>query len=100
MSFIRWVYLTGCYLSLIEICVCSTCLQINLKFVSAALEEDRTNGIQILGIYQKKLVESPNPEREKLKSDYSLLDSSDLMVEFDLRCQLSTVNCQLSTVNC
>ncbi|WP_293359237.1 hypothetical protein [Microcoleus sp. CAWBG24] len=46
------------------------------------------------------MVESPNPEREKLKSDYSLLDSSDLMVEFDLRCQLSTVNCQLSTVNC
>ncbi|WP_293158007.1 MULTISPECIES: hypothetical protein [unclassified Microcoleus] len=48
--------------------------------------------------YQKELVESPNADREKLKSDYSLLQSSDLRVEFPLK--LSTVNCQLSTVNC
>ncbi|WP_293224783.1 hypothetical protein [Microcoleus sp. PH2017_16_JOR_D_A] len=71
---------------------------------------------------QKELVESP-PDREKLKSDYSLLQSSDLRVEAALKlstvnCQLSirlfitpilglkgrgrsqTVNCQLSTVNC
>ncbi|WP_293333492.1 hypothetical protein [Microcoleus sp. CAWBG58] len=46
--------------------------------------------------YQKELVESPNPEREKLKSDYSLLQSSDFWVEVVLK--LSTVNCQLSTV--
>ncbi|MCC3444372.1 MAG: hypothetical protein JGK01_22265 [Microcoleus sp. PH2017_03_ELD_O_A] len=43
--------------------------------------------------------------RQKLKSDYSLLPSSDLRIEFALElstvnCQLSTVNCQLSTVNC
>ncbi|WP_293339965.1 hypothetical protein [Microcoleus sp. CAWBG58] len=43
------------------------------------------------------------PEREKLKSDYSLLQSSDLRVQATLpwstvNCQLSTVNCQLSTV--
>ncbi|MCC3445643.1 MAG: hypothetical protein JGK01_29165 [Microcoleus sp. PH2017_03_ELD_O_A] len=44
---------------------------------------------------QKELVESP-PDREKLKSDYSLLQSSDLRVEAALK--LSTVNCQLSTV--
>ncbi|MCC3432153.1 MAG: hypothetical protein JGK01_15185 [Microcoleus sp. PH2017_03_ELD_O_A] len=47
-------------------------------------------------IYQKELVESPKPAREKLKSDYSLLQSSDLRVEVALK--LSTVNCQLSTV--
>ncbi|TAG68556.1 MAG: hypothetical protein EAZ25_02955 [Oscillatoriales cyanobacterium] len=34
------------------------------------------------------MVESRNPLRQKLKSDYSF------------NCQLSTVNCQLSTVNC
>ncbi|MCC3566729.1 MAG: hypothetical protein JGK32_15540 [Microcoleus sp. PH2017_31_RDM_U_A] len=44
---------------------------------------------------QKELVESP-PDREKLKSDYSLLQSSDLRVEAALK--LSTVNCQLSRV--
>ncbi|WP_293338001.1 hypothetical protein [Microcoleus sp. CAWBG58] len=38
------------------------------------------------------------PERKKLKSDYSLLQSSDLRVKIPLK--LSTVNCQLSTVNC
>ncbi|TAH17718.1 MAG: hypothetical protein EAZ10_17885 [Oscillatoriales cyanobacterium] len=43
--------------------------------------------------YQKELVESRNPDREKLKSDYSLLQSSDLRVEVALK--LSTVNCQL-----
>ncbi|WP_293340035.1 hypothetical protein [Microcoleus sp. CAWBG58] len=42
------------------------------------------------------MVESPNADRDKLKSDYSLLQSSDLRVEFPLK--LSTVNCQLSTV--
>ncbi|MCC3433708.1 MAG: hypothetical protein JGK08_28180 [Microcoleus sp. PH2017_04_SCI_O_A] len=73
------------------------------------------------------MVESRNVFREKLKSDYSLLQSSDLRVEITLKlstvnsqlstlklstvncqlsnCQLSTVNCQLSncqlsTVNC
>ncbi|MCC3441563.1 MAG: hypothetical protein JGK01_07050 [Microcoleus sp. PH2017_03_ELD_O_A] len=51
------------------------------------------------------MVESPKPLRKKLKSDYSLLQSSDLRVEVTLKlstvnCQLSTVNCQLSTVNC
>ncbi|TAE08261.1 MAG: hypothetical protein EAZ94_25875 [Oscillatoriales cyanobacterium] len=45
--------------------------------------------------YQKELVESRNPDREKLKSDYSLLQSSDLRVEVALK--LSTVNCQLYT---
>ncbi|MCC3433337.1 MAG: hypothetical protein JGK01_21890 [Microcoleus sp. PH2017_03_ELD_O_A] len=45
--------------------------------------------------YHKELVESP-PDREKLKSDYSLLQYSDLRVEVALK--LSTVNCQLSTV--
>ena len=34
---------------------------------------------------------------EKLKSDYSLLQSSSFQVEVALICQLSTVNCQLST---
>ncbi|TAG39111.1 MAG: hypothetical protein EAZ33_19185 [Oscillatoriales cyanobacterium] len=41
--------------------------------------------------------------RQKLKSDYSLLPSSDLRINCQLstvNCQLSTVNCQLSTVNC
>ncbi|WP_293329694.1 MULTISPECIES: hypothetical protein [unclassified Microcoleus] len=42
------------------------------------------------------MVESPKSLREKLKSDYSLLQSWELMVEFAL--ELSTVNCQLSTV--
>ncbi|WP_293359543.1 MULTISPECIES: hypothetical protein [unclassified Microcoleus] len=37
------------------------------------------------------------PSREKLKSDYLLLQSSGLMVEVAFK--LSTVNCQLSTVN-
>ncbi|WP_293334499.1 hypothetical protein [Microcoleus sp. CAWBG58] len=46
------------------------------------------------------MVESPSPLIEKLKSDYSLLQSSDLILEFAVNCQLSTVNCQLSTVNC
>ncbi|MCC3512315.1 MULTISPECIES: hypothetical protein [unclassified Microcoleus] len=49
-------------------------------------------------IDQKELVESPKSLREKLKSDYSLLQSSDLRVKVALK--LSTVNCQLSTVNC
>ncbi|WP_293333362.1 hypothetical protein [Microcoleus sp. CAWBG58] len=45
------------------------------------------------------------PAWDKLKSDYSLLQSSHLRVEVTLlrstvNCQLSTVNCQLSTVNC
>ncbi|MCC3406908.1 MAG: hypothetical protein JGK17_15215 [Microcoleus sp. PH2017_10_PVI_O_A] len=53
LSFIRWLYLTGCYLSLIEIGFSSTCVQINLKFVSAALEEDRTNAVQVLDIYRQ-----------------------------------------------
>ncbi|MCC3429403.1 MAG: hypothetical protein JGK01_30135 [Microcoleus sp. PH2017_03_ELD_O_A] len=48
-----------------------------------------------LTLCQKELVESP-PAREKLNSDYSLLQSSDLRVEVSLK--LSTVNCQLSTV--
>jgi hypothetical protein len=47
-------------------------------------------------IYQKELVESPKYLRDKLRSDYLLLQSSDLRVEFALK--LSTVNCQLSTV--
>ncbi|MCC3508159.1 MAG: hypothetical protein JGK29_03145 [Microcoleus sp. PH2017_17_BER_D_A] len=38
--------------------------------------------------------------REKLKEDYSLLQSSSFQVEVALNCQLSTVNCQLSTANC
>ncbi|MCC3430005.1 MAG: hypothetical protein JGK01_11675 [Microcoleus sp. PH2017_03_ELD_O_A] len=42
------------------------------------------------------MVESLSRVREKLKSDYSLLQSSDLRVEVALK--LSTVNCQLSTV--
>jgi hypothetical protein len=42
-------------------------------------------------VYQKELVQSP-PAREKLKSDYSLLQSSDFL------CQLSTVNCQLGSI--
>ncbi|WP_293366676.1 hypothetical protein [Microcoleus sp. CAWBG50] len=66
------------------------------------------------------MVESRNPSRKELRSDYSLLNSSDLRVEVALKlstvncqrrgrartihrpynCQLSTVNCQLSTVNC
>ncbi|TAE39787.1 MAG: hypothetical protein EAZ90_22060 [Oscillatoriales cyanobacterium] len=46
--------------------------------------------------YQKELVESRNPDREKLKSDYSLLQSSDLRVEVALK--LSTVNCQLFAI--
>ncbi|WP_293150629.1 MULTISPECIES: hypothetical protein [unclassified Microcoleus] len=55
-------------------------------------------------LYQKELVESP-PAREKLNSDCSLLQSSDLRVEVSLKLstvnsQLSTLNCQLSTVNC
>ncbi|WP_293143332.1 MULTISPECIES: hypothetical protein [unclassified Microcoleus] len=44
------------------------------------------------------MVESPKSLREKLKSEYSLLQYPDLRVEVAL--QLSTVNCQLSTVNC
>ncbi|MEG4801756.1 hypothetical protein QUB63_23255 [Microcoleus sp. ARI1-B5] len=44
LRFIRWLYLTGCYLSLIEIGFSSTCVQINLKF-------DRTNPVQVFGIY-------------------------------------------------
>jgi hypothetical protein len=39
------------------------------------------------------------PEREKLKSDYSLLPSSSFQVEVDLNSQQSTVNSQQSTVN-
>ncbi len=46
-------------------------------------------------LYQKELVESP-PAREKLNSDCSLLQSSDLRVEVSLK--LSQVNSQLSTV--
>ncbi|TAE68100.1 MAG: hypothetical protein EAZ25_17350 [Oscillatoriales cyanobacterium] len=46
-----------------------------------------------LPTYQKELVESRNPDREKLKSDYSLLQSSDLRVEVAL--WGSTVKCQL-----
>ncbi|MCC3431698.1 MAG: hypothetical protein JGK08_17195 [Microcoleus sp. PH2017_04_SCI_O_A] len=42
------------------------------------------------------MLESPKPDREKLKSDYSLLQSSDLRVEVALK--LSTVNCQLAQV--
>ncbi len=38
------------------------------------------------------------PDREKLKEDYSLLQSSFFQVEVALNCQ--AVNCQLSTVNC
>ena len=59
--------------------------------------------------YQKELVESLHPCREKLKEDYSLLESSSFQVEVAVNpslsklstanCQLSTVNCQLSTVN-
>ncbi|MCC3430499.1 MAG: hypothetical protein JGK01_23150 [Microcoleus sp. PH2017_03_ELD_O_A] len=44
------------------------------------------------------MVESRNPDREKLKSDYSLLQSSDLRVEVALKLSTvkrSTVNCQL-----
>jgi hypothetical protein len=50
-------------------------------------------------LYHKELVESPKPDREKLKSDYSLLQSSDFQLEVAITGQLSTVNCQLSTVN-
>jgi hypothetical protein len=42
----------------------------------------------------------PLPDRDKLKEDYSLLQSSSFQVEVATRavnCQLSTVNCQLST---
>ncbi|WP_293225157.1 hypothetical protein [Microcoleus sp. PH2017_16_JOR_D_A] len=46
------------------------------------------------------MVESRNPLRQKLKSDYSLLPSSDNCQLSTVNCQLSTVNCQLSTVNC
>ncbi|WP_293338513.1 hypothetical protein [Microcoleus sp. CAWBG58] len=47
------------------------------------------------------MVGSRNSLSENLKSDYSLLQSSDLRLEVALKpssCQLSTVNCQLSTV--
>ncbi|WP_293152750.1 MULTISPECIES: hypothetical protein [unclassified Microcoleus] len=44
--------------------------------------------------YQKELVESRNPDREKFKSDYLLVQSSSFLCQV-----LSTVNCQLSTVN-
>ncbi|MCC3440906.1 MAG: hypothetical protein JGK01_03625 [Microcoleus sp. PH2017_03_ELD_O_A] len=50
----------------------------------------------VIEFYKKELVESRNPEREKLKSGYSLLQYSDFSVEAALK--LSTVNCQLSTV--
>ncbi|WP_293318301.1 hypothetical protein [Microcoleus sp. PH2017_15_JOR_U_A] len=43
------------------------------------------------------MVESAKRDREKLKSDDSLLQSSSFQVEVALK--LSTVNCQLSTVN-
>ncbi len=50
----------------------------------------------ILSYYQKELVESPKSLREKLKSDYSLLQSSDFQVEVAIKLssgQQSTVNC-------
>ncbi|MCC3510232.1 MAG: hypothetical protein JGK29_14305 [Microcoleus sp. PH2017_17_BER_D_A] len=45
---------------------------------------------------RKNWLKARPPAREKLKSDYSLLQSSDLRVEVALK--LSTVNCQLSTL--
>ncbi|TAF92522.1 MAG: hypothetical protein EAZ49_01780 [Oscillatoriales cyanobacterium] len=49
---------------------------------------------------QKELVESRNPCREKLKSDYSLLESSDFQVDVALIPSTAlggqAVNCQLS----
>ncbi|WP_293342691.1 hypothetical protein [Microcoleus sp. CAWBG58] len=45
---------------------------------------------------RKNWLKARPPDREKLRSDYSLLQSSDLRVEAALK--LSTVNCQLSTV--
>jgi hypothetical protein len=46
--------------------------------------------------YQKELVESRNLEREKLKEDYSLLESSDFQVEASVNCPRSTVPGQLN----
>ncbi len=39
----------------------------------------------LFGTYQKELVENPKSLREKLTSDYSLLQSSDLRVEFAIK---------------
>ncbi|WP_293144896.1 MULTISPECIES: hypothetical protein [unclassified Microcoleus] len=51
------------------------------------------------GIFTRKNWLKARPRlTEKLKLDYSLLQSSDLRVEVALKSQKSTVNCQLSTV--
>ena len=61
--------------------------------------------IDLLNLARRKLSNNlperiglkPLPCREKLKEDYSLLQSSSFQVEVAINYQLSTVNCQLST---
>jgi len=58
----------------------------------------RINLVSLALIYlPERIGLKPLPCREKLKSDYSLLQSSSFQVEIAVNYQLSTVNCQLST---
>jgi hypothetical protein len=63
------------------------------------IDTPRYGRLRILKTLPERIGLKPLPDREKLKEDYSLLQSSSFQVEVAIPGQLSTVNCQLSTVN-